>query len=76
MNRGQVKEFDSPLSLLDNPHSLFSKMVECTGPSASRKLHQMAEEAHLRCKRSLYNGGGVESLTPGVASVQFPHIDQ
>ena len=51
MNRGQVKEFDSPYTLLQNHHSLFSKMVEQTGPSASRKLHQMAEEAHLRRRK-------------------------
>ena len=53
MNRGQVREFDSPRTLLENRQSLFSKMVEQTGPTASRKLRQMAEEAHLRQRRSI-----------------------
>ncbi len=48
MSKGQVKEFDSPYTLLQNPRSQFGKMVEQTGPSASKKLHQMAAEAHLR----------------------------
>ena len=47
MSNGQVKEFDSPYELLQNPRSLFYKMVQKTGPSASRKLYQMAREAHL-----------------------------
>ena len=48
MNKGQVKEFDSPYTLLQTQTSLFRKMVDRTGPSASRKLYQMALEAHLR----------------------------
>ena len=46
MHRGQVRELDSPFALLQRPHSLFRRMVEQTGPSASRKLLQMALEAH------------------------------
>ena len=46
MNRGQVKELDSPYSLLQNPRSLFYKMVQKTGPSASKKLLQMARDAY------------------------------
>ncbi len=50
MNNGQVKEFDSPYTLLQNPGSQFKRMVEQTGPYASRKLYQMAVEAYkLRC---------------------------
>ena len=45
MNNGQVKEFDGPYNLLQDPRSLFYKMVQKTGPSASRKLHQMARDA-------------------------------
>ena len=41
-------EFDKPLSLLEKSDSLLSKMVEKTGPVASRKLRQMAEEAARR----------------------------
>ena len=42
-----MKEFDSPFSLLQNSDSLFTKMVEKTGTSASRKLREMALENHL-----------------------------
>ena len=48
-----MKEFDSPYDLLQNPQSLFYKMVQKTGPSASRKLHQMALDAQqVRAKNS------------------------
>jgi ATP-binding cassette subfamily C (CFTR/MRP) protein 4 len=47
MSKGQVKEFDSPYNLLQNENSLLTKMVEKTGPSASKKLHQMAMDTHL-----------------------------
>ena len=46
MNRGQVKEFDSPYNLLQDHRSLFYKMVQKTGPSASKKLLQMARDAY------------------------------
>ena len=52
MSKGQVVEFDSPYNLLQNPGSLFTKMVEKTGSSASTKLHQMALETHMS-KRKL-----------------------
>ena len=48
MNKGQVKEFDRPYRLLQQPHSLFHRMVEQTGELAARKLHQMAQEADMR----------------------------
>ena len=51
VSRGQLKEFDTPYQLLQNPRSQLRKMVEKTGPSASRKLHQMALDAHLRQKK-------------------------
>ena len=54
MNEGQVKEFESPHRLLQDPSSQFSKMVDKTGPAASQKLRAMAQEAHLRRRR----GGG------------------
>ena len=47
MNKGQLKEFDSPYNLLQNPQSLLHDMVKKTGPSASRQLQQMALAAHL-----------------------------
>ena len=47
MSKGRVKEFDSPYNLLQNSDSLFTKMVEKTGTSASKKLRQMAADSHL-----------------------------
>lgn len=38
----QVKEFDKPCTLLQNPHSMFNRLVEDTGPVASSMLRQMA----------------------------------
>lgn len=48
MKNGQLKEFDSPYKLLQNPSSKFYLMVEKTGLTASGRLHQMALESHLR----------------------------
>ena len=48
MNRGQVKEFDRPYRLLQQPNSLFHRMVEQTGEVAARKLFEMAQEAEQR----------------------------
>lgn len=38
----QVKEFDRPSTLLENPRSMFNMLVEDTGPVASTMLRQMA----------------------------------
>lgn len=46
MDVGQIVEWDEPYILLQDPDSLFKTMVDKTGSSASRKLYQMAEEAH------------------------------
>ena len=51
MSNGQIKEFDSPYKLLQDPSSLFYKMVQKTGPSASKKLHQMARDTHTERNR-------------------------
>ena len=52
MNKGQVKEFDRPYRLLQQPHSLFHRMVQQTGELAAQKLHQMAQEAEMRRRDS------------------------
>ena len=54
-----MKEFDSPYDLLQNPRSLFYKMVQKTGPSASRKLYQMAREAHIQRQSGTFRSNGV-----------------
>ena len=48
MNNGQVQEYASPYRLLQNPESMLYKMVEKTGPKASKKLHQMTMDAQSR----------------------------
>ena len=53
MDNGEVKELDSPYNLLQDPRSLFYKMVQKTGPSASKKLQQMALDVHLARKAVL-----------------------
>ena len=54
MSKGQVKEFERPHHLLQDPSSQFSKMVDKTGPTASQKLRAMAQEAHTHRR----GGGG------------------
>ena len=39
---GEIMEFDSPGKLLENPNGYLSQLVDQTGPSAKRKLIQMA----------------------------------
>ena len=51
MSAGQVREFDSPYILLQDPKSQFKKLAEQTGPIAFKKLYQIAREAHLRKQR-------------------------
>lgn len=53
MDNGEVREFDSPYNLLQDARSLFYRMVQKTGPSASKKLQQMALDAHLARKPKL-----------------------
>ena len=44
MNRGQVVEFDKPYNLLQKSSSVLYRMVEKTGPEASRELHGMVKK--------------------------------
>ena len=46
LNRGRIKEFDSPHLLLRNRNSLFRKMVKQTGTAAAQKLQRMAYDAY------------------------------
>ena len=48
MDKGCVGEFGPPHLLLQNPASHLKRMVDKTGPDASKKLHQMAVDAHQR----------------------------
>jgi hypothetical protein len=40
----QVKEFDTPTALLQDPSSMFNRLVEDTGPAASAALRQLAAQ--------------------------------
>ena len=70
VSRGQLKEFDTPYQLLQNPRSQLRRMVEKTGPSASRKLHQMALDAHLRQKK-LEQQASLEATKPSRNDSEF-----
>ena len=73
-----MRELDSPHALLQNPVSLLSKMVQRTGSRASRKLHEMAEEAHrsrnrefqIRIENSLPRPTDAAFLPPSPLSLQ------
>ena len=42
MDAGEIRECGEPHTLLQDPNSLLKDMVRSTGPSASRKLYQIA----------------------------------
>ena len=55
MDDGRIVEYDEPGILLQDPNSLLKTMVDRTGPSASRKLYQIAKETFEGRKK-----GGVD----------------
>lgn len=42
LDKGKLVEFDSPAKLLENPKSIFSSMVEATGPASAAHLRDIA----------------------------------
>ena len=42
MDKGELKEFDSPRKLLSNPTGLFSGLVRDTGPANAEYLRKLA----------------------------------
>jgi ATP-binding cassette, subfamily C (CFTR/MRP), member 1 len=44
MEAGVLKEIDAPSALLDNPESMFSKLVDKTGEQAAAALRQVARD--------------------------------
>eukprot|EP00731_Ephydatia_muelleri_P016456 Em0009g880a len=52
MDGGEVVDFDDPYTLLQDENSQLKIMVDKTGPSSSKQLHQVAEAAyHSRKQR-------------------------
>ncbi|KAF9104630.1 hypothetical protein BGX29_001523 [Mortierella sp. GBA35] len=45
LDHGEIKEFDTPANLLSRPDSVFSSMVDETGPANSALLRQLANAA-------------------------------
>jgi ABC-type multidrug transport system fused ATPase/permease subunit len=45
MDNGRVAEFDRPSALLDNPQSLFSVLVDETGPSNAAYLRSLVNSS-------------------------------
>ncbi|KAG0223167.1 hypothetical protein BGW42_006079 [Actinomortierella wolfii] len=45
LDHGEVKEFDTPANLLNNPDSVFSSMVDETGPTNAALLRRLAVAA-------------------------------
>jgi hypothetical protein len=74
----QVKEFEKPSTLLQDPHSMFNKLVEDTGPVASAMLRQMAaagpQDGHHpeagSSSRGPSSGGGDRSSDNGPESAR------
>src|SRR5690606_37529001 len=44
LEKGELKELDTPVKLLSQPDSLFTKLVNDTGPAESEKLKRIAAE--------------------------------
>ncbi|KAF9169153.1 hypothetical protein BGX21_010914 [Mortierella sp. AD011] len=45
LDHGEIKEFDTPANLLSRPDSVFSSMVDETGPANAALLRSLAKEA-------------------------------
>jgi hypothetical protein len=73
----QVKEFDKPSTLLQNPNSMFNMLVEDTGPAASAMLKQMAvagpqDDASPRQSQSGSMGGAAPVGNSRPVSMELP----
>ncbi|GFT55309.1 hypothetical protein NPIL_228741 [Nephila pilipes] len=48
LDAGEVKEFDTPFTLLQNRNSVFSHMVQMTGHSMAKQLRDVARNAYFK----------------------------
>ena len=46
LDAGHLKEFDAPYILLGNPRSIFSQLVEQTGPGEAKRLYEIASDKY------------------------------
>jgi ABC-type proline/glycine betaine transport system ATPase subunit len=44
LEKGSVKEFDTPHILLSDPNSLFSQLVDMTDQTTAKRLREQAHE--------------------------------
>jgi ATP-binding cassette subfamily C (CFTR/MRP) protein 4 len=44
LERGEIKEFDAPHNILQNPDSLLSGLVRATGKKKAAQLREIAEQ--------------------------------
>ncbi|XP_054723461.1 ATP-binding cassette sub-family C member 4-like isoform X2 [Uloborus diversus] len=63
LDAGEVKEFDEPYTLLQNRNSLFSNMVQMTGPGMAQQLREIARTAHrknmdIKKESNVFGGSG------------------
>ncbi|XP_035217642.1 multidrug resistance-associated protein 4-like isoform X2 [Stegodyphus dumicola] len=65
LDAGEVKEFDEPYTLLQNRNSLFSHMVQMTGPGMAQQLREVARVAHLKGTGMKKDTGGSVFGGPG-----------
>ena len=47
LDKGKVKEFDSPHELLKKRVGVFSKMVDATGKESSKALREVAKKSFM-----------------------------
>eukprot|EP00123_Amoebidium_parasiticum_P018050 comp24080_c0_seq1/m.43365 comp24080_c0_seq1/g.43365 ORF comp24080_c0_seq1/g.43365 comp24080_c0_seq1/m.43365 type:complete len:1444 (-) comp24080_c0_seq1:309-4640(-) len=62
MSAGKVAEFDSPYALLQDPQSMFSTLVESTGPQAAAQLREMAIQAQRERENKAKGGRDIEPM--------------
>jgi len=78
LNRGELAEYDKPSTLLERPETIFSSMVEATGPEQSTHLRRIAngEIGVVQSLQSLKeiserekSGAGEESISEEVVKI-------
>ncbi|RXG69973.1 Multidrug resistance-associated protein 4 [Armadillidium vulgare] len=69
MDSGKLMEFEVPHHLLENPESIFSDLVDQTGPTTSLQLRKIARESHVEKQAKL-----LSSSTPPKLLITQPTL--